>query len=156
MFPISEAAGPLLPSPTRDPRGVPRPTVASLRKHLRRVRPAHPEQKLVREKRLKAPLRTPSCGAQTRGLVWLYCLGLGQVAAAPFGLFTGGESDAESLKVSENTVQSFLLGVGVGIPTFDWGPPGQERAPPTVASPSPSRLQHPWRVLDRAWCRCLG
>ena len=142
---------------------MPGPSAATLGEHLLRVRPADPEQKLVREKRLKAPLCTPSCGAQTRSLVWLYCLGPGQVAAAPFGLFTGGESDAESLKVTENTVErdtglwtrSFLLGVGVGISTCDWGPPGQERAPPTVASRSPSRLQRPWRVLDRAWCRCL-
>ena len=143
---------------------MPGPGAAILREHLLRVRPADPEQKLVREKRLKAPLCNPSCGAQTCSLVWLYFLGLGQVAAAPFGLFIGGESDAKSLKVTENTVErdtglwtrSFLLGVGVGIPTYDWGPHRQERAPPIVASGSPSRLQRPWRVLDRAWCRCFG
>ena len=150
-------------TPPRHPQGagVPVPTA---REPRLRVRAAGPEQKQSQGERAQGTTLHPFLRRSDSPVVWLYCLGLKQVAADLFRFFKGEERDSESLKVTEDSAErdaglwmrSFLPRMGVGIPTYDRGPPRQSRDPPTGASLSPSWLQRPLRVLDRTRCRYLG
>lgn len=89
-------------------------------------------------------------------MVRLYCRGLGQVAAAPLGFFKDGESDAESLKVTEESAErdTGLSGREVSFLGWELEFPritgGLRRETCCLALPEvPSRLQRPGRSLGR-------
>nr|XP_028690307.1 uncharacterized protein LOC114672645 [Macaca mulatta] len=60
------------------------------------------------EKALWRSLCTPSCGAQPRRVIWVYCLGLRQVAASSLRVFKDRESDVEWLKVTEDSAGRYV------------------------------------------------
>lgn len=119
-----------------------------------------------------SPEQTPSWGGGAQGaashpslwgsdsrVVRLYCRGLGQVAAAPLGFFKDGESDAESLQVTEESAErdTGLSGREVSFLGWELEFPritgGLRRETCCLALPEvPSRLQRPGS-LPRPRCR---
>ncbi|KAM9206941.1 uncharacterized protein PS065_014859 isoform 2-T2 [Dugong dugon] len=87
------------PSPSRDPCGrrFPKPRA------LPRLEPGRPQRGLRR--RIPERCCAPAPAQLACYMLWLYCLGLGQVKAAPRRFFIYGESETEWPKVTEESAE---------------------------------------------------